>query len=114
MKLIRILKDLTAFLLIIAFVSMNLKCGGECNRLFSAPRSLTRHRQTCKHWQRQLTLQSQHFKRISASLQDSQAPPAKKMKFSAQVVSAFTAHRTLNSTHLNVSQLLPRNLHLCL
>ncbi|KAG2090392.1 uncharacterized protein F5147DRAFT_658188 [Suillus discolor] len=67
---------------------MNLKCGGECNRLFSAPRSLTHHRQTCKHWQRQLTLQSQHFKHISASLQDSQAPPAKKMKFSAQIPSS--------------------------
>ncbi|KAG0694914.1 hypothetical protein DFH29DRAFT_1005903 [Suillus ampliporus] len=64
---------------------MSLKCGGECSRSFSAPRNLTHHRQTCKHWQKQLTLQSQHFKCISASLQDSEAPPAKKMKFSAPV-----------------------------
>jgi hypothetical protein len=39
-----------------------------------------------------------------------EAPAAKKMKLSTQV-SAFTVHHTLIFTHLNISQVLPQNLH---
>jgi hypothetical protein len=114
MKLVFILKRLTAFLiLLVAFINMHFKCGGECNRSFLAPRNLTRHRQTCKHWQNQLSLQSQHFKRISTSMQDLEPPAAKKLKLSPQVVcpSAFAVYHTLISTHLNISRFLPQTLH---
>ncbi|KAG2137718.1 hypothetical protein BD769DRAFT_1384859 [Suillus cothurnatus] len=77
---------------------MYFKCGGECNRSFSAPRNLTTHRQSCKHWQKQLHLQSQCFKHISTSLQDLEAPAAKKMKLSTQPSSASDSPPTNTMT----------------
>jgi hypothetical protein len=87
MKLI--LKHLTFFLLVFVLMSTHFICGKECNRSFTGPSGLTRHRQNCKHWNNRLSLQSQHFKRISTSTQETPAP--KRIKLSAAQASNFSA-----------------------
>jgi hypothetical protein len=71
--------SLFAILFLAVLMSDYFKCHEKCGRTFSAAGGLTRHRQSCSHWQQQQDQQSLRFKRASTVTQGASA--AKKLKF---------------------------------
>jgi len=72
--------SLIAILLLAILMSDYFKCHEKCGRTFSASGGLTRHRQSCSHWQEEQNQQSLRLKRASTVMPGASA--VKKLKFS--------------------------------
>jgi hypothetical protein len=97
---------LAIFFLLVVLMSHCFKCHSTCGRSFSAPSGLTRHQKSCSHWQRQLTLQSLHFKRAAEIVQEESM--AKKIRLSTTQVSLLLP---LTQASFDVTRLLQLGLH---